>query len=189
MRFPGWSLRALLLLATSVSALAGGLTPALAAMSFTTQAGWRQLPVPQYFQIHGLDCEAAALQMALAEQGIAVSQNTLLSQMGIDYRAPYWDASGAMHWGDPYANFVGNPDGAERLLTGYGVYYPPIARVAAMDGATVVRSGEGIAPATLYQDVLAGHPAIAWVSFDWKFHQVTHYVAFDGRTVQFGNPY
>src|SRR5438067_154713 len=189
MRFPGWSLRALLLLATTVSALAGSLTPALAAMSFTTQGGWRQLPVPQYFQIHGLDCEAAALQMALAEQGIAVSQNTLLSQIGIDYRAPYWDASGAMHWGDPYANFVGNPDGAERLLTGYGVYYPPIARVAAMDGATVVRSGEGIAPATLYQDVLAGHPAIAWVSFDWKFHQVTHYVAFDGRTVQFGNPY
>ena len=189
MRFPGWSLRALLLLATAVSALAGSLTPALAAMSFTTQAGWRQLPVPQYFQIHGLDCEAAALQMALAEQGIAVSQNTLLSQIGIDRRAPYWDASGAMHWGDPYANFVGNPDGAERLLTGYGVYYPPIARVAAMDGATVVRSGEGIAPAILYQDVLAGHPAIAWVSFDWKFHQVTHYVAFDGRTVQFGNPY
>src|SRR5205085_1029279 len=32
-------------------------------------------------------------------------------------------------------------------------------------------------------------PAIAWVSFDWRFHQVTHYVAFDGRTVQFGNPY
>jgi Peptidase_C39 like family len=84
---------------------------------------------------------------------------------------------------------VGNVDGAERLLTGYGVYYPPIARVAQADGAAVSQAGEGIAPSTIYQAVLSGHPVIAWISFDWLYHRVTHYVAFDGRTVQFGSPY
>ena len=30
---------------------------------------------------------------------------------------------------------------------------------------------------------------IAWTTFDWLYHHVSHYVAFDGRTVQFGSPY
>jgi uncharacterized protein YvpB len=159
-------------------------------MTFTAQAtNWRMLAVPQYHQQHGLSCEASALQMTLAAFGINVAEDTLLAEIGADRRAPYWDASGAMHWGDPYAAFVGNVDGSERGLTGYGVYYPPIARVAQANGVSVSQSGEGIAPSTIYQAVLAGHPVIAWISFDWLFHRVSHYVAFDGRTVQFGSPY
>jgi uncharacterized protein YvpB len=162
---------------------------ALAAMTFSTQAtNWRILNVPQYHQQHGLSCEAAALRMALASLGIVRSENTLLSQIGADRRAAYTDATG-FHWGDPYVSFVGNVDGAERNNTGYGVYNTPIARVAQADGATVSSSAEGIAPATIYQAVLDGHPVIAWVSFDWLFHRVSHYVAFDGRNVQFGSPY
>jgi hypothetical protein len=94
-----------------------------------------------------------------------------------------------MHWGDPYAAFVGNPNGSEIGLTGYGVYYPRIAAVAQANGASVSQAGEGIAPSTIYQAVLAGHPVIAWISFDWIYHRVAHYVAFDSRTVQFGSPY
>jgi len=164
--------------------------PASAAMTLTAQAtNWRYLNVPYYHQTHGLSCEAAALQMALAAININVSQDTILNESPIDPRAPYWDASGAFHWGDPYASFVGNPDGSERGLTGYGEYYPPIVRVAQAHGASVQQAGEGIAPATLYQAVLSGHPVIAWTSFDWLYHRVSHYVAFDGRTVQFGSPY
>ena len=165
---------------------------AIASASFTittTATNWRILNVLQIFQTHGLSCEAAALQMSLAAFGIQRSQDTLLSQIGSDRRAPYWDSSGTMHWGDPYATFVGNVDGSGAGLTGYGVYYPPIANVAQADGATVSQSGEGIAPSTIYAAVQAGHPVIAWVSFDWRYHQVTHYIAFDGRTVQFGSPY
>ena len=159
-------------------------------MTFTAQAtNWRYLAVPEYHQTHGLSCEAAALQMALAALGIAVSQDTILNESPIDRRGAYYDSSGAFHWGDPYSNFVGNPDGSERGLTGYGEYYPPIARVAQAHGATIQQSGEGISPSTLYQAVLNGHPVIAWTSFDWLFHRVSHYVAFDGRTVQFGSPY
>ena len=164
--------------------------PASATMTFTAQAtNWRYLNVPEYHQTHGLSCEAAALQMALAAVNISVSQDTILNESPIDLRGAYYDASGAFHWGDPYAAFVGNPDGSERGLTGYGEYYPPIVRVAQAHGASIQQSGEGIAPSTLYQAVLAGHPVIAWTSFDWAFHRVSHYVAFDGRTVQFGSPY
>lgn len=162
---------------------------AAADLSFTTQGTWRIMGVPLYHQIHGLDCEAAALQEALGYQGIQVSQDQILSAMGIDWRGPTWDSAGNMHWGDPYAAFVGNPDGAERLLTGYGVYYPPTVRAAQQFGGSVVQSGEGISPATVYQALLNGNPVETWVSFDWRFHQVTHYVAYDGRTVQFGSPY
>ena len=159
-------------------------------MTFTAQAtNWRMLAVPQYHQEHGLTCEASALKMALGAFGINVAESSLMAQIGIDYRLPYWDASGAMHWGDPYAAFVGNPDGSELGLTGYGVYYPRIAAVAQANGAVLSQAGEGIAPSTIYQAVLTGHPVVAWVSFDWTFHSVSHYVAFDGRTVQFGSPY
>ena len=158
-------------------------------MTFTMQAtNWRILSAPQYFQQHGLSCEAAALRMALGAFGINVAENTLLSQIGADLRPAYTNSTG-FHWGDPYASFVGNVNGSERGLTGYGVYYPPIARVAQANGAAISQASEGIAPSTIYQAVLAGHPVIAWISFDWVYHRVTHYVAFDGRTVQFGSPY
>ena len=185
----GFRLIAAVVLAVGIEVLGSPLI-AQAAMTFTMQAtNWRILSVPQYQQQHGLTCEAAALRMALGAFGINVAESTLMSQIGIDYRRPYWDSSGGFHWGDPYANFVGNPDGSERGLTGYGVYAPPIARVAQANGAAVSQVGEGIAPSTVYQSVLAGHPVIAWISFDWVYHRVTHYVAFDGRTVQFGSPY
>jgi uncharacterized protein YvpB len=158
-------------------------------VSLTTQAGWRILNVPYQHQVHGLSCEAAALQMALQYQGIFVSQDSILNVMSIDWRPPYWDVYGNMHWGDPYNNFVGNPDGAERNLTGYGTYYPTVVRAAQYFGGSVVQSGEGIPASTLYQALMNGNPVVAWGSFDWMFHQVSHYVAFDGRNVQFGSPY
>jgi len=163
-------------------------TAALANMSFTTTAGWRLLNVPQIFQTHGLSCEAAAEQMALAYQGVNVSQDALLSAMPVDRRGPTWDSTG-MHWSDPYDVFVGNPDGSERLLTGYGTYYGPVVKAAQRYGGVVVQYGEGIQPPTIYQAVMTGHPVVSWVGFDWKWHQVSHYRAWDGDLVQFGSPY
>ncbi len=175
-------------LALGIAALQAPLS-AFAQVSFTTQASWRILSVPYQHQTHGLSCEAAALQMALQYQGIFVSQDSILNVMGIDWRPPYWDIFGNMHWGDPYTNFVGNPDGAERNLTGYGTYYPTVVHAAQHFGGSVVQAGEGIPASTLYQALANGQPVVAWGSFDWTFHQVSHYVAFDGRTVQFGSPY
>jgi len=134
-------------------------------------------------QAYALDCEAAALQMALSHEGRFPSQSTLLSAMSIDDRAGYFDYSGTLHWGDPYKNFVGNPNGSESSLTGYGTYDSNVARVAATQGATVLLGGIGISPAELYQQVLAGHPTIAWVAYDWRWHPTSYWLAFDGPRI------
>jgi uncharacterized protein YvpB len=150
--------------------------------------GTRYIWVPLYRQIHGLDCEAAALQMALAHERIYVSQNRLLNAMGIDWRSPVVDSTG-FHWGDPYTNFVGNPDGSEIRGTGYGTYAPVVGRVARQFGGRLMDAREGFSISTIYWALSAGHPVVAWVSFDWRRHYPTAYQAFDGKVVQYGSPY
>jgi uncharacterized protein YvpB len=163
---------------------------ALLATTVGSEASWgyRVTWVPLYRQIHGLDCEAAALQMALAHERIYVSQNRLLNAMGIDRRQPVVDDTG-FHWGDPYTSFVGNPDGSEIRQTGYGVYSPPVTAVARAFRGRVISTGETTSLSTVYWALLSGHPVVAWVSFDWRRHYPTQYVAFDGVTVQYGSPY
>jgi uncharacterized protein YvpB len=148
----------------------------------------RTLNVPQYFQHYALSCEEAALRMALAYEGINVSEDQIYGVMGIDYRPPVRDASG-FHWGDPYAQFVGDPNGSEVNDTGYGSYNEAVARTAVAMGGSVIASGEQVIPSTVYQSVLSGHPVIAWISFDWTPHATSMYTAFDGRWVRFGAPY
>ena len=117
-------------------------------------------------QSHNLSCEAAALRMALAAEGIAVTEDALLASMHPDHSRPWWDRQGVMHWEDPYDHFVGDPDGHERDLTGYGAYWPVVAAAAAGVGGRVLRAGEGISPSSLRDAVAAGHVALAWVGFD-----------------------
>ncbi|HEX6348211.1 MAG TPA: C39 family peptidase [Candidatus Dormibacteraeota bacterium] len=142
-------------------------------------------------QTHHLSCEAAALQMALTHAGITRTQDQLLDLIGLDRQAPELDAGGAVvHWGDPYEKFVGDPDGSEIELTGYGVYAPAVGRAAQGLGAQVLVAGEGVAPAQVYDYVAQQHPVIAWVSMsghgDYAPKPTTTYVAFDGRQVVFG---
>jgi uncharacterized protein YvpB len=148
----------------------------------------RTLDVAYHHQDYELSCEEAALQMALGHAGIGVSQTDILNVVGVDGRQPVRDSSG-FHWGDPYAVFVGNINGSEVSLTGYGSYHDTISRAATHFGGRVDAAGEGISPAGVYNAILQGHPVVAWVSFDYAFHRNTGYVAFDGRTVQFGAPY
>jgi hypothetical protein len=136
-----------------------------------------------------LTCEEAALRMALEHQGIVRSEATILADVGVDPRPGVVDSSGTLRWGDPYTGFVGDPDGSERALTGYGTYYPTIARVARSYGAAVLLAGEGIAPATLYAALLAGHPAVAWIAYDWTYHPPSMpWVAFDGAALWWRGP-
>lgn len=97
------------------------------------------LDVPLHYQIYTLSCEAASLQMALAQKGITENQNDLLAQIGI--AEPYQSSmqNGVMIWGDPNLGFVGNvkgffsTKGGAGLMsaTGWGVNNAPIAKVAA----------------------------------------------------------
>jgi len=143
--------------------------------------------VPYHHQDYELSCEAASLQMALAHQGVNVSQGQELSDLGIDWRSGYY-SGGVLRWGDPYQNFVGNPNGSEVALTGYGTFYSPITRIAGGYGGNVLRQGEGIPAADVYQAVLQNHPVVAWVSFDWRYHPPGAWLAFDGRWVQYQGP-
>ena len=149
--------------------------------------GSRVLKVPSYRQLYVLSCESAALRMALAFEGIATTDKAVLDIIGSDPRGPVFDSSG-MHWGDPFASFVGNVNGSEVALTGYGVYYPPIAHAAMVLGGHVLRSGQNIAPAELYDAVLSGHPAVVWVTYHWVRLTRKDYVAFDGKTVTYAGP-
>jgi len=144
--------------------------------------------VAYYRQDYGLSCEAASLEMTLSHEGRFVSQSTLLGQMGIDRRAGYYDYNGSLHWGDPYTGFVGNPNGSENDLTGYGTYFSTVGRVAQADGATVLAAGIDFSPQRLYTAVLQGHPAVAWVSLDWRWHPTSYWYAWDGRRVPWAGP-
>jgi uncharacterized protein YvpB len=151
----------------------------------------RVLNVPLYHQAHRLSCEAAALRMALAYEGIKTDELTLIAHMGDDLRPARLDSRGRLvTWGDPMAAYVGNPDGRLAAYTGYGVYYGPVARAAQEAGAAVLADGSGlygagIAPADIYRYILEGHPVVAWISNTYHAVPFATYVAYDGATVRY----
>lgn len=144
--------------------------------------------VPFIWQVYSQSCESAALQMTLAHQGIAATQDQILDLVGADLRGAYWDGRG-LRWGDPYATFVGDVDGAQEDLTGYGTYYPPIVRAAEALRGRILRAGEGIAAAAIYEAILDGHPAVLWIANDYAFHPRRDFTTFDGRRVLYAGPY
>src|SRR6202521_5970074 len=96
-----------------------------------TPSGTVAFSVPVYKQLRNLDCETAALQMALGALGINYTQNQLIAmQPPPDTRQPVMGTvnghKAVLQWGNPYKNFVGNIDGADLIPTGYGIYYPPL---------------------------------------------------------------
>ena len=151
-------------------------------------AGDRTLDVPWFKQAFPLSCEAASLRMALAYRGIATTDAAILDLLGADLRPAVVGADGSMRWGDPYEGFVGSPNGSEVALTGYGTYYPPIARAAKALGGTVVRSGEEIPAGDVYAAVRDGHPVVAWVTYHWVGATRHDYTSFGGRSIPYAGP-
>jgi uncharacterized protein YvpB len=143
--------------------------------------------IPYQQQVFELSCEEAALQMGLAHQSLFASQGQILRDIGVDGRRGFYSGS-VLRWGDPYVSFVGDVNGSEVALTGYGTYHSTIARVAQAYGANVLGNGEGVNAADIYRAVLQNHPVIVWVSFDWRYHLPGSWLAFDGRWVQYEGP-
>ncbi len=140
-----------------------------------------------YYQNHPLSCEEAATSMALTHQGIALSQDQILAELGSDRRAEYVDSSGRVRWGNPYETFVGNVNGSESNFTGYGTYYPPLVRIARAHGAKIIAYGS-MSAATVYARVIAGHPVVAFATWDWAWHPRRDYLSFDGQWIPFIGP-
>lgn len=147
----------------------------------------RTLNVPWYQQAYALSCEEASLRMALAHEGISTTDAAILDIIGTDAR-PAIFVNGTLRWSDPFVAFVGDPNGSEAALTGYGTYYPTIARAAIALGGQVLRAGQGIAPKDVYDAILQGHPVVAWVTYQWVTPVHADYLTFDGRTVPYAGP-
>lgn len=144
-----------------------------------------RISVTPVVQKYNLDCEAAALQMALGAIGINESQDHLLQQFGADLRPPVMSNGAPIRWGDPYQTFVGQVNGSF-VVTGYGVYYPPIVNAATADGAAAY-GGEGWQPSQLYAAVAAGHPVVVRVPHLLLPASVGQWTAWDGRQVWYSH--
>jgi uncharacterized protein YvpB len=139
-----------------------------------------------YYQTHALSCEETAMSMALTHQGIYLSQNQILAELGSDRRPQYWDKQGVLHWGDPYVSFVGNVNGVENV-TGLQANYTALVRVAQAHGARIIAAGN-ISAAAIYAAIAAGHPVVVYATWDWAWHPRHDYVAFDGRRIPYIGP-
>jgi uncharacterized protein YvpB len=157
---------------------------AAAPLSWAPSPGWVTIPVPIYRQTRNLNCETAALQMGLAYYGHYYSQDGLFAYENPDLRSAQW-INGVLHWGDPYTNFVGNVNGSETNLTGYGVYYPVILSIARSHGVPNAYGGEGFSPATIYAELAAGHPVQIWMEAQWSRPAVRTWIAWDGRSIRY----
>jgi uncharacterized protein YvpB len=141
-----------------------------------------------YYQNHALSCEEAATSMALTHQGIYLSQDQILAELGSDRRGAYTDPSGRLRWGNPYETFVGNVNGSEYNLSGYGTYWPPLVRIAKAHGARVIDYGT-MSAGTIYARLIAGHPVVVFATWDWAWHPRHDYLSFDGQWIPFIGPY
>jgi len=149
-------------------------------------AGRLALGVPVYAQIWSLDCETAALQMALAYTGHFYSQPALFALENNDLRPPVLDSAGnIVQWGDPYVSFVGNVQGSETYKTGYGVYWPVILSIARSHGAPASYGGEGLSPQAVYAALAAGHPVEIWINYGFTTWGASTWRAWDGRAIRY----
>jgi uncharacterized protein YvpB len=139
------------------------------------------------YQNHPLSCEEAATSMAMTHQGIYVSQDQILAEIGADTRPMYVDGQGRVRWGNPYQTFVGNVNGSESNWTGFGTFYPPLVRVAKAHGANILQYGN-MSAATIYARLIAGHPVVVFSTWDWQWHPRRDYLSFDGQWIPWIGP-
>jgi uncharacterized protein YvpB len=156
---------------------------ATATASVATDSGSVSLPAPIIKQDLALDCESAALQVALAIEHISVPQDRIYAGLPQDARSPVLGPDGnPEHWGDPYVAFVGDVNGYEPSFTGYGVYYPPIVAAAERYGAHADGHTGWTVPEIIAQ-LRAGNPVVLWLTSDFKAHAPRYWTAWDGRRI------
>ena len=109
------------------------------------------------------DCEATALSMLLADAGVHVSQLALQDRLPISGPLDPDPVVGStlFRWGDPERGFVGRADGGG-TEGGFGVYEPPIRRLAARYGVQL-EDLHGTTVGAVRAVLLSGRPVLAWV--------------------------
>jgi uncharacterized protein YvpB len=131
-----------------------------------------------------LDCESAALAVALQTKGFSITQAWVFAALPKQPQSALVSRERPVTWGDPYEAFVGNVYGSENNYTGYGVYYPPIAAVAARVGATT-DARTGWTTSQIEAQLRLGHPVIVWTNFNFAYSHTSTWTAWDGRIVPY----
>lgn len=142
------------------------------------------LDAPLIHQDMPLDCESAALAVALQMKGFAVSQTWIFDELPKQPQDALVSRELPVTWGDPYEAFVGNVYGSESNYTGYGVYYPPISAIAARVGATT-DARTGWTTSEIESQLRLGHPVVVWTNFNFGYSQTSTWHAWDGRIVPY----
>lgn len=112
------------------------------------------LDIPLDWQDSALSCEAASLKMALSYKGIDLTENEIMAEIGYDYTPRYKNL-----WGDPYQSFVGDING-KICKTGFGVFWPAVARAADKWAEAVEFSNGSLLMLT--REIESGNPVVVW---------------------------
>jgi uncharacterized protein YvpB len=142
------------------------------------------LGAPLIRQNMPLDCESAALAVALESKGFAVTQAEVFAELPKQPQQALVSRERPVIWGDPYEAFVGNVYGSETHYTGYGVYYPPIAAAAEHFGATT-DARTGWTTSQIEGQLRLGHPVVVWTNFNFGYSRTSTWEAWDGRVVPY----
>ena len=144
------------------------------------------LKAPLIRQSMRLDCESAALTVALQTKHIALTQSWVFSELPKETRSAVVSRQRPVTWGDPYAAFVGNVQGSESNYTGYGVYWPPIAAVAVRAGVTAI-GHTGWTLTEIELQVRMGNPVVVWTNYNFAYSRTSTWRAWDGRVIPYTN--
>jgi uncharacterized protein YvpB len=166
-----------------VPTIAPGPTTSAATATPSITNGAVSLQAPIIKQDLALDCESAALEVALAVKNIDVPQDTIFYSLPQQPQPVQLGADGyPERWGDPYVAFVGDVNGYEPSYTGYGVYYPPIVAAAERFGATAV-GHTGWTVAAIEAQLRLGNSVVVWLTSDFKAHIPRYWTAWDGKRI------
>ena len=130
------------------------------------------------------DCEAAALQIAVATRGVRTSQQRILDVLPRSEPLDPLDQSSGRIWGDPDKGFVGRPEGGGPA-GGFGVYPGPL-RAAAERLGVDTDDLTGQPPRRIYARLLYGKAVIAWVGLTDGPYETWRSSAGRAITVNFG---
>jgi len=128
----------------------------------------KSLGVPLYRQSHSLSCEAASASMVAAFFGLSLSEQEVIEAL------PRHE--------NPNLGYRGNIDGATGSLEDYGVHAAPLQKTLTTLGLRV-RALEGGLEG-IHSALNAGHPLIAWITYNlWEQSPVELGLS-DGTTVK-----
>ncbi len=119
-----------------------------------------KLNVPLHKQTYGQSCEASALRMALEYRGIKTTDMAILEQMGYDGVVAK-TINGKTIWTDPHKQYVGDRDGDQQKLTGYGVFAEPTAAASEKNGRAAEVKND-VQTDWIVRQLYAGNPVILW---------------------------